>query len=130
MKRTQIESILKSMELVSAGKLVAHHDFIKVGLLDLIEICNGCGAKGKFDFVPDRIWGLWVGPVCNIHDFGYHVGTTHEDKAQADRDMLTNNLRAIEACSTWIMKPLRRQRALTYYSMVTDLGGPAFWAGK
>lgn len=121
---------MKSLDLVRAGKLIAHPDFIFTPLDILLDVCNGCGQAGKFDFVPDTILGLWVGPNCNLHDYWYYRGTTEQDKEQADMEMLFNNLRAIEACSTWILKPFRRQRALTYYATVTDLGHNAYWKGK
>ena len=130
-RRTKIESIERTIELVEAGDLIAHPLFLQAPFSELLEICNGCGAAGaKFDFVPDTIWGLWVGPTCNLHDFDYHMGRTDQDKAEADIRMLANNLRTIEACSTWILKPPRRMRALNYYQAVTDFGGPAFWSGK
>jgi len=42
-------------------------------------ICNGCG--GKMLKVPDKILGLDIKLVCNIHDFMYAMGETEEDKA-------------------------------------------------
>jgi hypothetical protein len=130
MRHTQIQSILKSLELVKDGKILAHPDFLATPIDELVEMCNGCGAAGKFDFVPDTIYGLWVGPNCNVHDHWYAVTASHPEKAKADREMLINNLRAIEARSVWILKPLRRMRAMTYYVAVTDLGGKAYWKGK
>jgi hypothetical protein len=129
-KRTLLESILRTRALVELKALKAHPDFLGTDLGDLLEICNGCGAKDSKLPIPDTIWGLWIGPVCNLHDFRYHVGKTKQDKEMADIEMLANNMRAIEACSTWILKPLRRRRALTYYGVVTDLGDSAFWKGK
>ena len=130
MKHTKIESILKSLELVRDGKILAHPDFLTTPLDELVKMCNGCGAAGKFDFVPDTIYGLWIGPNCNPHDHWYAVTASEAEKAQADREMLINNLRAIEACSLWILKPLRRMRALTYYAAVTDFGSKAYWKWK
>lgn len=93
------------------------------------QICNGCGAaNSKFDFVPDKIYGLLITPACNIHDWMYHKGKTIEDKEQADRVFLNNMLRIIEASKYF--KGLKRRRALKYYEAVTCLGGPAYWSGK
>ena len=129
-KRTKVESIERTIQLVREGKLKAHPDFLMTSFGDLLDICNGCGAAGSKLPIPDTIYGLWVGPGCNLHDFRYHIGKTAKDKEMADIEMLANNMRAIEACSTWILKPFRRRRALTYYGAVTDLGDKAFWKGK
>jgi hypothetical protein len=131
MRHTQIQSILKSLELVKDGKILAHPDFLTTPLDELVKMCNQCGPAGKFGrLVPNTIWGLWIGPNCNVHDHWYAVTASEEDKAQGDREMLTNNLRAIEACSTWIMKPPRRYRAITYYGVVVDCGSKIYWKGK
>jgi hypothetical protein len=96
----------------------------------ITEICNGCGsAQSKFDFVPDSIYGLNINEACNIHDAMYQWGSTLADKEEADRVLLNNMLRLIEAGSSWL-KMLRRRRALEYYEAVTAFGGPAFWQGK
>ncbi len=60
-------------------------------------VCNGCGsARAKFDFVPDHVYGLRIGPACDIHDWMYHLGKTLADKQEADRVFLNNILRLIE----------------------------------
>ena len=97
------------------------------------EVCNGCGPFGKFDFIPDTIWGLGISACCDIHDFGYTFGTTLADKEEADRIFLNNMLRLIEAApGFWakMLRPFRRRRALLYYEMIVAFGGPAYWAGK
>lgn len=97
-------------------------------------VCNGCGAKGLGGMlgflVPDTFYGLSITRACNIHDWMYTEGKGIEDKDKADRAFLNNLLRIIEAESCWLLKPLRRYRAMTYYGSVRDFGGPAFWAGK
>ena len=104
------------------------------------EMCNGCGVKIKKwlpDFVPDTMWGLDIKDACDIHDVGYVVGKTPEDKDQADREFLHNLLRLIEMAPSgrWLLVGsllgiLRRRRALKYFEAVSFLGGPAFWHGK
>jgi len=126
-----VGSIVESIELVQSGMLKAPEGFLETEFAELMAICNGCGAAGaKFDFVPDHIWGMYIGMVCNIHDYAYHVGKTESDKKRADAEMLTNLLAVIELRSSWILKWPRRQRALLYYNMVTDLGHDAYWANK
>jgi len=40
-------------------------------------------------------------------------------------------LRLIESAGGWwILKRMRRTRALIYYEAVKHFGGPAFWSGK
>lgn len=95
-------------------------------------IVNGCGPGGwKFDLVPDTIWGLNVREACDIHDFMYYLGSDNEDKDRADRVLLNNLNRIIEAKTRWKwLKSFRRRRAMVYYLSVKSFGGPAFWRGK
>ena len=94
------------------------------------EICNGCGAgNAKFDFVPDRIYGLSISEVCNIHDYMYHVGVTLEDKKEADRVMHNNLNRLIDDKGGWLRWP-RKRRALKYFKAVEYFGASAYWKGK
>jgi hypothetical protein len=96
------------------------------------DICNGCGPAAGLGFlVPDTLWGLNITDVCDIHDFMYHVGETIEDKDQADRVMLNNCIRKINwHTNNKILRVLRLNRAMKYYSAVSTMGGPAFWEGK
>ncbi len=92
------------------------------------KLCNGCGTKGLGGWiVPDTLWGLSIVEACNIHDFQDHEGQTINEKTQADRTFLNNMIRIIEADSGRLLRPLRRYRAMSYYSAVADFGGPAFW---
>ncbi len=99
--------------------------------IELFKIVNGCGAAGaKFDFVPDTILGLPIKHACFVHDFEYSKGKTIEDKRQADHRFFRNLLEIINNESAWFLKWPRRQRALTYYNSVCDLGYRAYWHGK
>jgi hypothetical protein len=127
-KKSLLESVTRSVELAAEGKIAATQDFIDAELHELLEVCNGCGSsQAKFDFVPDHIYGLWIGPICNVHDWDYSKGTTAADKLRADLHMLENILRAIEAKSNRFLKKIRRIRALTYYQAVRDFGDKAFF---
>ena len=111
-------------------KLYKPPSYVRANQAKRNRVCNGCGsANAKFDFVPDTIWWLDIQEVCHIHDWMYHYGKTIEDKKEADRVMLNNMLRLIEAGNKYL-KPFRRRRALKYYEMVVAFGGPAFWSGK
>lgn len=95
------------------------------------RICNGCGAAGKRDYVPDRIFGLDITEVCHIHDYQYHLGENTRDKADADRAFLDNLITMIDISGGWwLIRVLRRYFALKYYRAVKYFGGPAFWQGK
>ncbi len=98
------------------------------------KVCNGCGAKGLGGwFVPNTLWGLSVKPACDRHDWMWEEGKTIADKEKADRVFLNNMVRIIENADHFgagILRPLRRQRAMKYYSAVKDFGGPAFWKNK
>ena len=95
-------------------------------------VVNGCGTGGwKGALVPDTIYGLDVAPACNIHDWMYQAGSGIADKDEADRTLLNNLLRLIDAAGgPWWLRRLRRRRALVYYEAVRLFGGPAFWSGK
>lgn len=99
------------------------------------RICNGCGASGQVDYVPDRIWGLPITEVCNVHDFMYYLGDSWRDKEEADKIFLINMLRVIDEAPRKgllqrILRKLRKIRALSYYNAVRHFGGLAFWADK
>ena len=93
------------------------------------RICNGCGAKGMFDFVPDNIYGLQICEACNIHDYDYLMGKVLTDKHKADIRFLGNMMILINRGNI-ILRFFRRRVALTYYEAVRELGDSAFWAGK
>lgn len=128
-------------------QLFAPDSYWKLTLSEREGATNGCGALG---LVPDSIFGVDVREACNIHDWMYSQGETLEDKEEADRVLLNNMLRLIEAHSEckptegflssviaifkgWkckLLLGLRRHVALGYYNAVCDLGGPFYWIGK
>ena len=124
--------LLKTRELAAHGVLYAPASFLATPFDDVYDTVNGCGAaNSKFDFVPETIWGLYIGDACKIHDWMYEEGRTVEDKEEADRVFLNNILRLIDRDDKWYRpKFFLRLRARTYYVTVTLLGGPAFWLGK
>lgn len=129
MSKSQLEI---AQDLAKVHVLYAPASFKNSPLELLAHICNGCGAaNAKFDFVPDKIYGMYIGHACHIHDWMYNEGRTLEDKMQADRVMLNNMLRLIDRGNRWYRpKLLMRRRALKYYYAVKCFGGPAFWQGK
>ncbi|GEM_PF-2826344 len=130
MRQTLTESLIKTLELVEAGKLDADARFARINFDELLEICNSCGSKGSRLPVPQTAWGLDLRPMCQIHDADYYYGQTHEDKERADRRMRNNGHRLVRLFSVWFLKPVRRLRVLTYYKLVQTWGGEAFWDGK
>tara|TARA_R110000744_G_C19371578_1_gene562721 strand:- start:21710 stop:22120 length:411 start_codon:yes stop_codon:yes gene_type:complete len=131
---TRHSDLMRTQKLAIEGKLHAPDSFKKATLAELASVCNGCGsASAKFDFVPDKIYGTYIGNACHIHDWQYYTGLTIKHKEVADRTMLNNQLRLIEIdCVEKWYKPkfLMKRRAQFYYEMVCSFGGPAFWAGK
>ena len=94
------------------------------------KICNGCGAKEGIKF-SSLLFGLDISMCCNIHDWMYYKGKTHNAKEIADRVFLNNMLRVIETkTSNSFLKSLRKSRAKSYYMAVKLFGGNAFWDGK
>lgn len=98
---------------------------------DKAKICNGMGAANSLisRWIPNTMYGLDVEEAGDIHDYGYYIGTTLEDKKSADRVFFNNMLRIINE-EGGMLAPLRRRRALKYYEAVVYFGGPAFWEGK
>jgi len=112
--------------------LFAPEEYKKLTAAALAAVINGCGPGGwKVDLVPDSLYGLDITDACNIHDYMYYVGETIEDKNEADRVLLNNMLRLIDAGTKhrWLRR-LRRCRAMIYYLSVKYFGGPAFWDEK
>lgn len=95
------------------------------------EVCNGMGAKNSLisRWIPNTMYGLDVEVAGDIHDWGYHMGLTQEDKDEADDDFLSNMFQIINDKGGWLA-PLRRRRALKYYEAVIYLGDDAFWVDK
>lgn len=130
------EKIIKTVDLARAGVIFAPASFKSAETKRLIEVCNGCGAaSAKIDFVPDTIYGLYIGYCCHVHDWQYEEGKTEEDREEADRIFKNNMIRIIDrACKKrWFyrrIKWLMYVRANSYYKIVRSFGGAAFWSGK
>lgn len=128
------QSLIRTQQLAITGVISAPTSFKLASVDHLKKVCNGCGAaNAKFDFVPDKIWGTYIGHACHVHDWEYHNGVDNEDKEIADRTMRNNIMRLIDIdCDKKWYKPrkLMHLRAQLYYKMVCWKGGPAFWAGK
>ena len=111
--------------------LVAPITFREASLKELVKVCNGCGSGcAKFDFVPDKIYGTYIGAACDIHDWEYEIGLTEDDKEVADRTFLFNTLTLIDKdCAKKWYKPrfLMRRRAQKYYAAVKLFGDKAFY---
>ncbi|MCK5609419.1 hypothetical protein KAR91_46530 [Candidatus Pacearchaeota archaeon] len=126
------KGLISAIALAKTGSLYAPPSFKTTPVEELAKVCNGCGsASAKIDFVPDKIWGTYIGEACQIHDWMYHIGRSHEDKAEADRSFLYNIYRLLKKRRKKY-KPmfLMRIRAKNYYNAVKYFGGDAFWNGK
>jgi len=91
----------------------------------------GCGPGGLGDwFVPDTMWGLSVRDACRQHDHDYRfgVGYSEEHRKECDERLRKNCLIIVDALSeSKTMKWLRHIRVQTYYYMVHNFGGKAYW---
>ena len=106
--------------------LIAHPTFWTTDDIELALMTGGCGPGEQGDkLVPDTAWGLSFKPACIVHDHYYSVGRTMLDKEIADRQFLLNMVTLINRGTVWL-RYLRRQRAMTYYSMVADFGGKSY----
>ena len=126
------KGLIKAVAFAQVGTLYAPNSFKVTPIEELARVCNGCGAaSAKIDFVPDRIYGTYIGEACHIHDWMYHEGRSDEDKKEADRSFLYNIYRLLKKRRKKY-KPmfLMRIRAKNYYNAVKYFGGPAFWDGK
>lgn len=107
------------------------------------QICNGAGPAGVgfvgwlvAFLIPDTLWGLCITPAANVHDWMYWEGLDSADKKDADRIFLLNMIALIEEQTTrlfvvgFVLRELRRFRALLYYMMVVEFGAKAYWTGK
>lgn len=123
-----VHEIEETKALVREGILTAPPAFMATPNEKLGKCCNGCGAADAlFDFVPDTIWGLFIGWVCHIHDFEYRVGETLKHKAAADLRMLLNGIRLFHHHgSGWLLFP-RMIRMTFYYVGVKLFGKSAFY---
>jgi len=112
--------------------IYAPEDWVTTPLEERKKMVNGCGPGGWLsELVPESMYGIDVTPACNVHDFMYLKGQTIQDKEEADRVFLNNMLRIINHESKcFILRWLRRRRALKYYLAVKHFGGPFFWEGK
>lgn len=129
---TKRQKLQRTITLIAQGILTAPPAFCAATMDELKAICNGCGsASAKFDFVPDTIWGVYIGEACMIHDFEYHAGRTEQDKATADWNFLKNLIKVIRHKSKWYSPTfVMCCRAMVYYYLVSKHGSSAFWAGK
>lgn len=112
-------------------ELDAPEGFWKLGPVEKSAICNGMGAKDSrlSRFIPNSMLFLDVKEAADIHDYMYHVGTTIEDKKDADRYFLINLLKIINDAGGLLAFP-RRCIALKYYEAVHYGGEAAFYKGK
>lgn len=128
----KLAELTRTKLIALKGGLFVPTSFMDASFTVLYEVCNGCGASGSWFRPPAKMYGTNMVYAFHIHDWMYHKGVTIEDKEEADRVMLNNLYRLIEADSDKWYKPtfLQRRRALKYYWAVKYGGGPAYWEGK
>ena len=94
------------------------------------DIANGCGPQGwKYDLIPDTVWGLYIGDICNWHDFEYEFSEKiPAGKKKADDNFYHNLKLRIWQKSNFLIWPFRRLRILWYYLAVSKAGNKHFMA--
>ena len=124
--------LLKTAILAKNGTLYAPKSFKDASYYELNLVCNGCGAAdAKFDFIPDRIYGTYIGHACHIHDWMYDEGKNEDDKIFADNAFYDNICILISRDKAWYKpKFLMERRAYKYYIGVSCFGDDAYWKGK
>ena len=65
--------------------LIAEPGFHNLTFEEKSKICNGAGAANDWRsaLIPNTLWGLNCTEVFDIHDYGYFVGFTYEDKCRS-----------------------------------------------
>lgn len=126
------KSLVLAQKLARAGVIEVPASFKNATIKDLLDVCNGCGAKGSRFRPPPRILFTLVEPACQVHDWMWQEGNIFEDKQEADRTFQNNmnRLFARDAHKWYTPTLLQSFIGLFYYAGVVFFGGPAFWHGK
>ena len=84
----------------------------------------GCGPGGGMGdkLIPDTMYFLNVKVCCIVHDLDWSNCTTASGYERANETFLINLIRFINGKSNVFMRLLRRNRALTYYNAVQEIG--------
>jgi hypothetical protein len=72
--------------------------------------------------VPDSILGLRIRMACAIHDYSYYIGSTEQDKTDADIELFANGFRIIKQRSNKFTG-LLRSAILSRYFLACAYGG-------
>ena len=96
------------------------------------SFCNGCGARGMLDVIPDTMpGGCVISEACNRHDYGYATAEwSQHGKDREDVTFLANMLITILNCDDQEMIHQAEQAVLYFKAVRTRLGDKAFWNGK
>jgi hypothetical protein len=93
--------------------------------------CCGAGRGLGQVIVPERNWGLRISPACYVHDDDWDTAPPTWEAFRAANSRLLENINAlIEHTTYWaVLRVLRRYRAMTYYSAVSEAAA-IFWRIK
>jgi hypothetical protein len=125
-------------------RLFAPSQFWELDLKTYILKCNGCGdnetkeVSKSLGISLDHILSVNVKPACVIHDWQYSSPTvlgippSEAHRMQCDRIFYENLLRIVDTegvrLNSWeITKQARRFLCKTYYFLVRNFGGKAYW---
>jgi hypothetical protein len=110
----------------------------------IVACCNGVGSERGFwgrltyHLTPNTIWFLDITPVSDIHDVDCTYPSHFKNQAEAlahldaaNKRFLKNLITYIEMnTSSSVMRYLRLDRAMKYYSALEIAGEESFMEGK
>lgn len=111
---------------INGVRVLAPKRFWSIPWAEIVERTNGCGSGWSAAIIPDRMYGLCISFICNIHDFCYGEGRTPGDRLVADRIFRYNLIKYINCKSLGPVRFLRVLRARLYYNTVRKFGWKPF----
>jgi len=78
--------------------------------------------------VPDKLWGVYIGDLCEQHDIGYSRGGTEEDREREDREFgesieLRVRLKLTQKGYSWKKAEAKALAAGKLYYLGVHIGG-------
>jgi hypothetical protein len=85
---------------------------------------NGCGPSGLLGkLIPEKLLGVSVRDVCNLHDERYEEGGDSIKRKIADQEFLNNMIEKIDSKpSNLLINKVRKLGAYLYYFSVRIFG--------
>lgn len=93
--------------------------------------CCGAGRGLGQIMVPETIWGLRISPACYVHDDDWDIAPPTWEAFRAANSRFLENINSLinHSSRLALLRMLRRYRAATYYSAVSE-ASIIFWRLK